>query len=362
MKKSRLLEIIREEITEALTEAGLYTLKNPSDASKGLAQTIDPDDATEKSQAFLSKYKKISENQNSILVPSNLIRSYITELIYSAEDMEYTPEMVKELKTLKGMLPSGKISVEDALDIIQQTINITGDDIDAVEALGQAVDYDDAIVNAARDIKGLNEDQLDEMAKLISKDGEEVTFGKNTVKLTPLGKKTAEFIQKNPELEKSKLLNALKNDKEINQLLDKESGEEFAQNQTNKFAALIRGEREKGKQGRPVDPNKPKTEPKEPGIRGRKPMDSKSKSSKKDMDDEDKEAVKSMGKDETAKALASTPEEKKEKFNLGLKFIKKYKDDKPKVDAYLKKAKEEYKLSKAMIDDLKRAAGREVEA
>jgi hypothetical protein len=81
-----------------------------------------------------------------------------------------------------------------------------------------------------------------------------------------------------------------------------------------------------------------------------------------DMDDEDKEAIKSMGKDKISKELASTPEEKKEKFNLGIKFIKKYKDDKPKIDAYLKKAKEEYKFSKSMLDDLKRTAGREVEA
>lgn len=79
-----------------------------------------------------------------------------------------------------------------------------------------------------------------------------------------------------------------------------------------------------------------------------------------DMDDEDKEAIKSMGKDKTSKELASTPEEKKEKFNLGLKFIKKYKDDKPKVDAYLKKAKEEYKFPSNMLKDLKRAAGRDV--
>lgn len=80
-------------------------------------------------------------------------------------------------------------------------------------------------------------------------------------------------------------------------------------------------------------------------------------------DDEDKEvaaATKSAGSDETAKELGSTPEDKKEKFNLGLKFIKKYSDDKAKVDAYLKKAKEEYKLTKGMLDDLKRAAGREV--
>ena len=63
------------------------------------------------------------------------------------------------------------------------------------------------------------------------------------------------------------------------------------------------------------------------------------KASTKDMDDEDKEATASIGKDETAKELGKTaPKDKIEKFNLGLKFIKKYKDEKPKVDAYLKKA------------------------
>ena len=61
MKKTRLLEIIREEITGALNETGLYNLKNMADTKKGLPQTIDPDDATEKSPDFLRKYKKVSE-------------------------------------------------------------------------------------------------------------------------------------------------------------------------------------------------------------------------------------------------------------------------------------------------------------
>lgn len=76
------------------------------------------------------------------------------------------------------------------------------------------------------------------------------------------------------------------------------------------------------------------------------------------MDDDDKAAFKAGEKDEVAQKATSTPDEKKEKFNLGLKFVKKYKDDKAKIDAYLKKAKEEYKLPKSMRDDLARAAGR----
>jgi hypothetical protein len=61
MKKSRLLEIIREEISATLNETGLFTLKNPADLKKGLPQTTDPDDTTEKSPDFLRKYKKVTE-------------------------------------------------------------------------------------------------------------------------------------------------------------------------------------------------------------------------------------------------------------------------------------------------------------
>jgi hypothetical protein len=81
----------------------------------------------------------------------------------------------------------------------------------------------------------------------------------------------------------------------------------------------------------------------------------------KPSDDEEGPSAKDIAGDETAKELSNIPADKKEKFNLGLKFINKYKDDKPKIDAYLKKAKDEYKLPKTMMDDLKRAAGRDVE-
>ena len=55
------------------------------------------------------------------------------------------------------------MSVEDALSKIKETIKITGDEIDAVEALGQAVDYDDTIVNKAREIRGLNEEEKENL-------------------------------------------------------------------------------------------------------------------------------------------------------------------------------------------------------
>ena len=92
-----------------------------------------------------------------VMVDSNMLKSYFNELISLADDMEYTPEMVDELKNLKNTLQGGKISVENALDLMQQTVDITEDDIDAVEALSQAVDNDDAIIDKAREIKGIDE-------------------------------------------------------------------------------------------------------------------------------------------------------------------------------------------------------------
>jgi hypothetical protein len=103
------------------------------------------------------QYKeKLNENEDIIMVDSTSLASYIDEMISLSDDMEYTPDMVQTLQDLKDGLPNGKMGVENALDVIQQTIDITGDDIDAVESLGQAVDYDDDIINAARNIKGLD--------------------------------------------------------------------------------------------------------------------------------------------------------------------------------------------------------------
>ena len=113
---------------------------------------------------------------------------------------------------------------------------------------------------------------------------------------------------------------------------------------------------------------------KEAGQRGRKATEKPAKAEKaskakvekapkaEPMDDEDAEATKAAGSDEMAQKLGSTPEEKKIKFNQFLSSVKKNKEDKAKVDAILKLAKDKFKLSGALMNDLKRAAGREVEA
>ena len=151
-----------------------------------------------------------------------------------------------------------------------------------------------------------------------------------------------------------------------------DSGNLLQANQTNNAILKALGLKEPGKRGRKADPNKPE-KPASTGKRGRPagsgggtkvatrtPGDDGFDDVTYSDDEETAAATKAAGSDETAKELGATPEDKKEKFNLGLKFIKKYKDDKPKIDAYLKKAKEEYKLTKSMLDDLKRAAGRDV--
>ena len=92
MKKSQLKNFIKEII---LDEAGLYTLKNPGDSTKGLATTLDPDDATEKSPAFQSKYKKISEN-----------------IDYLNEAAKMLSKIQKRLDEMLAEYKSGKLSKE----------------------------------------------------------------------------------------------------------------------------------------------------------------------------------------------------------------------------------------------------------
>jgi hypothetical protein len=135
-----------------------------------------------------------------------------------------------------------------------------------------------------------------------------------------------------------------------------DSGNPLQANQTNNAILKALGLKEPGTRGRkatekPVESPKAKTE-KAP----------KSASKAEPADDEDVAATKAAASDSTAKELASTPEEKKVKFNQFLASVKKNKDDKAKVDGILKLAKDKFKFAKSMMDDLKRAAGREVEA
>ena len=86
--------------------------------------------------------EKYSINEAEEMIDSKMLKSYIDQMISLADDMEYTPEMVDELENLKNTLSDGSMSKEDALDVAQKTIDITGDEIDAAEALNQAISGD----------------------------------------------------------------------------------------------------------------------------------------------------------------------------------------------------------------------------
>jgi hypothetical protein len=134
-----------------------------------------------------------------------------------------------------------------------------------------------------------------------------------------------------------------------------DSGNALQANQTNNAILKALGLKEPGQRGRkatekpaeaPKAEKAPKTEPKKAEVE----------------DDEVAAATQAISGDETAKELGSTPEEKKVKFNQFLASVKKNKDDKAKIEGILKLAKEKFKFPKTMMDDLKRAAGRDVEA
>jgi hypothetical protein len=135
-----------------------------------------------------------------------------------------------------------------------------------------------------------------------------------------------------------------------------DSGSKLQDNQTNNAILKALGLKEPGQRGRKAA-EKPAEAPK-----AKKETAPKAASKEEPADDEDAAATKAASSDSTAKELASTPEEKKVKFNQFLASVKKNKDDKAKIDGILKLAKDKFKFAKSMMDDLKRAAGREVEA
>jgi hypothetical protein len=135
-----------------------------------------------------------------------------------------------------------------------------------------------------------------------------------------------------------------------------DSGSKLQDNQTNNAILKALGLKEPGQRGRKAA-EKPAEVPK-----AKKETVPKSTSKEEPADDEDAAATKAAASDSTAKELASTPEEKKVKFNQFLASVKKNKDDKAKIEGILKLAKDKFKFPKTMMDDLKRAAGREVEA
>lgn len=132
-----------------------------------------------------------------------------------------------------------------------------------------------------------------------------------------------------------------------------DSGNALQANQTNNAILKALGLKEPGKRGRKASEVKP--------VKSEKPTTPPTTTMSEPEDDEDAAATKAAGSDEMAKKLGNTPDEKKIKFNQFLSSVKKNKEDKAKTDAILTLAKNKFKFAKSMMDDLKRAAGRDVE-
>jgi hypothetical protein len=314
MKKSRLLEIIREEISSALDEtlySGPNSLKEPvvqkalskmqgqekADAIKGITTGSNPINLEEKIKKIAEKYQLDEETINEMAS----IKQLKSELARQGKEAE-----------LKAVTDAERA----ALDTLKADPTITSD--------GRLKGYVPTLKKELLNTHNIKlQDLLSKVAGKAEDDG--VKFSSDIATNT---------IEKDA----------------ANQLTGKEPGQRGRKTDPNKPEKPA----STGKKGRPAGEPKAKVATRTPGDDG---FDDVSYS-----DDEDAAATKSAGSDSTAKELASTPEEKKVKFNQFLASVKKNKDDKAKIDGILKLAKDKFKFAKSMMDDLKRAAGREVEA
>jgi hypothetical protein len=312
MKKTRLLEIVREEITFALNE--FY----PNEYQD--QQGFDSHEQLKEEQS--SKYKQLAEkyqlDEDTIMEMASIVQ---TKKVLTKLGDEKRLELVKSIE-------------KETLDQFKKDPIMSSDG-----RLARKLDPEEQ--TGKKDTRGFGAD-----------------FERNFKK-----KAGMDFLDFTTQI-----------DIELKKKFPEEKfNPGLATNTTEKEAAAQIFGLEKGQRGRKADPNKPEKAP-STGQRGRPAGAAKEKVatltpgddgfddvSYSDTEDEEGPSAKDIAGDETAKELSSIPADKKDKFNLGLKFINKYKDDKAKVDAYLKKAKDEYKLPKTMMDDLKRAAGRGVE-
>jgi len=352
MKKSRLIQIINEEIQSALKERVFI---DPSPSS-GRDISIDAEGKPRfgtVASAASNAIKAITKSYPELKTQANIVAAFLLsakarkqdEIVIKGMEFEVKPHIIDALEKFDKAVAAQEDAYEDPKSraTLEKLANAAGTGVDLSSYIsfiqsGRPFTPSLGGPQTQRFVKkdlGIEEGDLNEMAKIAG----------------DLKSSIEKVIKSNPDLAKLDLKKKIKSDSAVVSALGDQT---LHDNQLNKFIDLIKGDRELGKRGRKASTDKKETPKKQPS----KASTSKKETSKKD--DEDDDASKSASTDETAKELGNTPEDKKQKFNTGLKFVKKYKDDKPKVDAYLKKAKEEYKLSKSMIDDLKRAAGRDV--
>ena len=299
MKKSRLLEIIREEISNSLEEtlySGPNSLKEPivqkylskmqgtekADAIKGITTGANPINLEEKRKKLAEKYQLDEEIINEMAS----IKQLKSELARQGKEAE-----------LKAITDAERA----ALDTLKTDPTITPD--------GRLKGY---VPTLKKELLNTHNIKLQDLLSTVA------------------GKAEDDGVKFSSDI----ATNTIEKDA-ANQLTGKEPGQR-GRKATEKPAEAPKAKKE----------ITPKPEPKA------EPSD----------DEEVVAAAKAAGSDETAKELGSTPEEKKVKFNQFLASVKKNKDDKAKIDGILKLAKDKFKFAKSMMDDLKRAAGREVEA
>jgi hypothetical protein len=339
MKQTRLLEIIREEISSALGEAATtYAGKTSIDDLK-------------KDKAFggltgdakADAMEKLSGG-GTVTIGEEKRKKLAEKYQIDEETINEMASVVQTKKALEKLVDAG-LSPKENLDLV---IDVEKETLDQFKNSNPSMTSDGRLIRklkpeeitGKRDTKGYGAD-----------------FEQNFKK-----KSGVRFDEFTADIE-DKYNNAFPGEKKFN------SG--LATNTTEKEAAAQIFDLEKGKQGRKADPNKPE-KPASTGQKGRPAGEPKVKVATRTKgddgfddvsysDDEEGPSAKDITGDETAKELGNTPEEKKLKFNQFLSSVKKNKDDKAKIDGILKLAKDKFKFPKQMMDDLKRSAGRDVQ-
>ena len=285
MKKSRLLEIIREEISAALDEV--------SYAGKGAISQMKKD----------PKFGSLSSD-GKMNAEKELTSGGTVEL--EEEDLNEIPDFGGRYDQQVAAKYGEDKTLEDAtMDITDEVLKDMG---------------------VTREDLKKDEDKAKEVLKVIRSK----VVGKN----------------QDPRVKK-----ALEKQEEFD-----DSGNPLQANQTNNAILKALGLKEPGQRGRKASEKQSEEKP----AKAKKAPKAEPKKVEAE-DDEVAAATKAISGDETAKELGSTPEEKKVKFNQFLASVKKNKEDKAKIDGILKLAKDKFKFPKTMMDDLKRAAGRDVE-
>jgi hypothetical protein len=336
MKQTRLLEIIREEIAGALNEITVVDKKTSSTEAADIAKSENSDINTVKNAIIQAKKSgkpvNVAEEKRK-----NLAKKYQL-------DEETINEMASINQTVKGLKALGdEKKAELVLNVAQKTLNQF---------------KEDPVIKTDRLFKNLKPDEYPNK--------KERTISYSTEFLKNFKKETGEdFDELTFEIE------ARWNEEKPGEEKPFKSPK-LAINTTDKEAAAQIFGLEKGQRGRKADPNK-EEKPASTGKKGRPAGEPKAEKTAtltpgddgfddvSYSDDEEGPSAKDIAGDETAKELGNTPEEKKLKFNQFLASVKKNKDDKAKIDGILKIAKDKFKFSKQMMDDLKRSAGRDVQ-